>query len=152
MKPFSTFSLENFWQDATPFLVTKRFPSPSTNVRTVIVNTTIFYPDSLVWHGGAACVADAVAHSNNTDPSVTGTATATDNCDSDPVITFGDSVAAGRKGGSDGLVPYESSHISGAASELILRSGHSVQHTPLAARETRRILLEHLKQFDAATR
>ena len=65
---------------------------------------------------------------------------------------IGDHEAAGRKGGTDGFVPYESSHIAGAASELILRSGHSVQHRPLAARETRRILLEHLKQFDAASR
>jgi len=63
---------------------------------------------------------------------------------------IGDSRAAGRIGGDDGFVPYASSHIDGAASELVLKSGHSVQHQPLAARETLRILLEHLTQFDAA--
>ena len=61
-----------------------------------------------------------------------------------------DTAQADHEGGSDGFVPYASSHIEGAASEVILKSGHSVQHTPLAARETRRILLEHLAAFDAA--
>jgi pimeloyl-ACP methyl ester carboxylesterase len=57
---------------------------------------------------------------------------------------------AGRTGGTDGFVPYASSHIDGATSEVVLHSGHSVQQTPLGAQETRRILLEHLAAFDAA--
>ena len=41
---------------------------------------------------------------------------------------------------TDGLVPYASAHLDGAASELVVRSGHSVQETPEAIRELRRIL------------
>ncbi|HUL83066.1 MAG TPA: alpha/beta fold hydrolase [Gammaproteobacteria bacterium] len=41
---------------------------------------------------------------------------------------------------SDGVVPYASSHLDGAASELVVRSGHSVQDTPQAILEIRRIL------------
>jgi len=61
---------------------------------------------------------------------------------------IGDETADGHTGGSDGVVPYRSSHVGGAESELILKSGHSVQQTPRAARETRRILLEHLAEYD----
>ena len=43
---------------------------------------------------------------------------------------------------SDGVVPYTSSHLDGAASELVVRSGHSVQNTPRAILEVRRILRE----------
>ena len=50
-------------------------------------------------------------------------------------------------GGSDGVVAYSSSHLDGAESELIVRSGHSVQQNPLAIQEVRRILLAHLKSF-----
>ena len=63
---------------------------------------------------------------------------------------IGDTVADGRTGGSDGIVPYSSSHVPGAKTELIVHSGHSVQHTPQAARETERIILEHLAAIDAA--
>jgi pimeloyl-ACP methyl ester carboxylesterase len=46
--------------------------------------------------------------------------------------------------GSDGVVSYRSAHLPGAASERIVRSGHSVQSNPEAIEEIRRILLEHL--------
>ena len=52
-------------------------------------------------------------------------------------------------GGSDGVVPYSSSHLDGAASELVVRSGHSAQQNPLAIQELRRILLLHLRQYPA---
>jgi pimeloyl-ACP methyl ester carboxylesterase len=45
--------------------------------------------------------------------------------------------------GDDGVVSYESAHIDGAKSELVVRSGHSAQGTPQAIEEVRRILLEH---------
>ncbi|WP_051261836.1 esterase/lipase family protein [Desulfovibrio inopinatus] len=45
--------------------------------------------------------------------------------------------------GTDGVVPYSSSHLDGAVSERIFLSGHSVHTKPLAIREVRRILLEH---------
>lgn len=41
---------------------------------------------------------------------------------------------------SDGLVPYASSHLDGALSEKAIPSGHSVQETPGAIVELRRIL------------
>jgi pimeloyl-ACP methyl ester carboxylesterase len=45
---------------------------------------------------------------------------------------------------SDGVVPYSSSHLAGAQSEKVIRSWHSVQETPAAIVEVRRILHEHL--------
>jgi len=45
---------------------------------------------------------------------------------------------------SDGVVKYESAHIEGVASELIVRSPHSgMQSAPQSIEEVRRILLEH---------
>ncbi|MGH8027614.1 MAG: esterase/lipase family protein, partial [Pseudoxanthomonas sp.] len=41
---------------------------------------------------------------------------------------------------SDGLVPYASAHLDGALSEKAIPSGHSVQETPAAILELRRIL------------
>jgi len=41
------------------------------------------------------CLADALAHANNTNPNVTGVATATDNCDADVDIDDSSAVAAG---------------------------------------------------------
>jgi hypothetical protein len=51
---------------------------------------------------------------------------------------------------SDGVVPYWSSHLDGAQSELIVRSGHGVFSNPEAALETIRIL--HLEQSSSANR
>ena len=50
---------------------------------------------------------------------------------------------------SDGVVPYRSAHLDGADSELAIPSWHSVQETPAAILELRRILrlqLETVKQ------
>jgi pimeloyl-ACP methyl ester carboxylesterase len=46
---------------------------------------------------------------------------------------------------SDGVVPYSSSHLAGAQSEKVIRSGHSVQDAPTAIVEVRRILHEYLQ-------
>ena len=48
--------------------------------------------------------------------------------------------------GDDGVVSYQSAHIPEAASELVVRSGHSVQSNPRTVNEVRRILLLHLAQ------
>ena len=48
-----------------------------------------------------------------------------------------------RAGGSDGLVPYESAHLDGVASESLVSSGHLCQDHPAVIREVRRILAEH---------
>lgn len=61
---------------------------------------------------------------------------------------IGDEKKAGRTGGTDGVVPYSSSHLDGAQSELIVHSGHTAQNHPLAVREMRRILLLHLREGD----
>ena len=47
--------------------------------------------------------------------------------------------------GDDGVVTYDSAHIEGVASELVVRSDHSVQGNPATIREVRRILIEHLQ-------
>jgi len=51
--------------------------------------------------------------------------------------------------GSDGVVRYASAHLDGAASELVVRSGHSVQNTPEAIQEVRQILVEHASAASA---
>jgi len=47
---------------------------------------------------------------------------------------------------SDGFVPYWSSHLEGAKSELIVPSGHSAHQNPQAIAEVRRILLLNAEQ------
>ncbi len=49
-------------------------------------------------------------------------------------------------GGNDGVVEYSSAHLDYADSEFIVRSPHSCQSHPVAIREIRRILLEHLEE------
>jgi pimeloyl-ACP methyl ester carboxylesterase len=46
--------------------------------------------------------------------------------------------------GDDGVVSYQSAHIPEAVSELVVRSGHSMQSDPRTVNEVRRILLVHL--------
>ena len=45
---------------------------------------------------------------------------------------------------TDGIVPYKSAHLGHAVSEKILHGGHSIQETPEAVLELRRILRQHL--------
>jgi pimeloyl-ACP methyl ester carboxylesterase len=47
---------------------------------------------------------------------------------------------------NDGVVPYWSSHLDGATSEKVVHSGHSVQETPQAVIELKRILREDLQE------
>lgn len=53
-------------------------------------------------------------------------------------------------GGTDGIVPYWSSHIDGVESELVIESDHSADDKPLAIEEVRRILIEHLAHATAS--
>jgi pimeloyl-ACP methyl ester carboxylesterase len=46
---------------------------------------------------------------------------------------------------SDGVVPYRSAHLDGAESEKVIQSWHSVQETPQAILEIRRILHEQMR-------
>lgn len=52
----------------------------------------------------------------------------------------------------DGLVPYWSAHLPRALSEKVIISGHSVQETPQAVLEIRRILREDVEEMAAPTR
>lgn len=53
-------------------------------------------------------------------------------------------------GADDGVVRYESAHIEGVASELLVASQHSCQDKPAVIQEVRRILREHLAAVRAA--
>jgi pimeloyl-ACP methyl ester carboxylesterase len=57
-----------------------------------------------------------------------------------------------KESGSDGVVPYWSSHLTGAQSEVIVRSGHAVLINPDAVREAIRILHLDLRSTDLSTR
>jgi pimeloyl-ACP methyl ester carboxylesterase len=57
---------------------------------------------------------------------------------------MGDRGRGNRPNSSDGIVPYWSSHVDGAQSELIVDSGHDAQTNPEAIREVERILKKNL--------
>jgi pimeloyl-ACP methyl ester carboxylesterase len=48
--------------------------------------------------------------------------------------------------GEDGVVAYRSAHVDGVESELVVRSGHSLQDHPETVEEVRRILLLHARE------
>jgi pimeloyl-ACP methyl ester carboxylesterase len=55
-----------------------------------------------------------------------------------------------RDRADDGVVEYTSAHLDGVESEYVVTSGHSCQDNPHTINEVRRILLEHIAQFDVA--
>jgi pimeloyl-ACP methyl ester carboxylesterase len=57
---------------------------------------------------------------------------------------MGDRGRGNTPNSSDGIVPYWSSHLEGAESELIVDSGHDAQTNPEAIHEVARILKENL--------
>jgi hypothetical protein len=59
---------------------------------------------------------------------------------------IGNRKSGGIPGGSDGVVPYTSSHLDQAESEIVVKSDHSVQQNPLAIQEIKRILKLHLHE------
>ena len=70
-----------------------------------------------------------------------------------PDVCFHSIIARRREAGpledsDDGVVPYRSAHLDGALSEKVIVSGHSVQETPEAIFEIRRILHEDIEVFD----
>jgi pimeloyl-ACP methyl ester carboxylesterase len=50
--------------------------------------------------------------------------------------------------GDDGIVKYESAHVNGAESELVVRSAHSCQARAETIQEVRRILVEHAEEAE----
>jgi pimeloyl-ACP methyl ester carboxylesterase len=57
---------------------------------------------------------------------------------------MGDRGRGNTPNSSDGVVPYWSSHLDGAQSEMIVDSGHDAQTNPEASKEVARILRENL--------
>ncbi|HCE44565.1 MAG TPA: hypothetical protein DET40_13545 [Lentisphaeria bacterium] len=51
-------------------------------------------------------------------------------------------------GSSDGIVPYESSHLDGALSEYLVRDSHTCVSNPYTIIEVKRLVLLHLKEID----
>lgn len=49
---------------------------------------------------------------------------------------------------SDGVVPYDSSHLDGAASETIVTGGHNIHENPKTILQLRKILHEHLRKHN----
>ena len=73
----------------------------------------------------------------------------------DPGVPYNSIIGDRGKGGNldhtkpvstDGIVPYWSSHLDGAESEVIVPSGHWSNQHPAAIAEVRRILLKHLRK------
>jgi hypothetical protein len=58
---------------------------------------------------------------------------------------IGDAYMAGNIGGTDGIVPYRSSHLNNSASETIIKSDHHSVYKPACAKEVYRLLLDNLK-------
>ncbi len=70
-----------------------------------------------------------------------------------PKVCFHSIIARRQENGpledsDDGVVPYRSAHLEGARSEFIVVSRHSVQESPQAINEIRRILHEDIEAFD----
>ncbi len=61
-----------------------------------------------------------------------------------------DSKRADVPGGTDTIVPYDSAHLEGAESELIVQGTHSCTADPLVIREIERILLLHAREYDSS--
>ena len=63
------------------------------------------------------------------------------------VVTVNDNISqALTERLSDGIVPYTSAHLDGAASETVINGGHSIQENPQTVLTLRRILHQQLQQ------
>lgn len=60
---------------------------------------------------------------------------------------IGDENAANMVGGTDGVVPYSSSHLKDAVSEKIIKSDHHSIYKPACAKEVYRIIFQYLKSL-----
>jgi pimeloyl-ACP methyl ester carboxylesterase len=54
-----------------------------------------------------------------------------------------------RPGGTDGIVPYSSSHLDGVDSELVVHGSHFCVNDPRVVAEVRRVLIEHCRSEPA---
>ncbi len=93
-------------------------------------------------------VPNSIEQLRETDPLIQATA----KLPISPRVRFHSIIARRRATGpleesDDGVVPYRSAHLAGARSELVIVSGHSVQETPQAIKEIRRILHEDVEEY-----
>jgi pimeloyl-ACP methyl ester carboxylesterase len=92
-------------------------------------------------------VPNSIEQLRETDPLIRATA----KLPISPDVCFHSIIARRRATGpledsNDGVVPYRSAHLAGAVSEKVIVSGHSVQETPEAIFEIRRILHEDIAE------
>lgn len=92
-------------------------------------------------------ISNSVGNLSDHDPFIV----ATENLPISPDVRYHSIIGLYKPHGSletsgDGLVPYASAHLPGAASEVVIPSWHSVQETPAAILELRRILRAHLQR------
>lgn len=95
-------------------------------------------------------VSNSVGNLSDADPFIAATAT----LPISPQVRYHSIIGLYKPRGSlaqssDGVVPYASAHLAGAASEVVIPSWHSVQETPAAILELRRILHLHLQRAQA---
>jgi len=121
------------------------------SVLTEMANVT----DLLDEGGGTSAplhVSNSVGNLSDKDPFII----ATENLQIDPRVRYHSVIGLYRPHGlleesSDGVVPYASAHLAGAASEVVIPSWHGVQETPAAILELRRILRAHLQREKAGS-
>jgi pimeloyl-ACP methyl ester carboxylesterase len=99
------------------------------------------------FEGQTLHVPNSIEQLRETDPLIQATA----QLPISPNVCFHSIIARRRENGpledsNDGVVPYRSAHLAGAISEKVIVSGHSVQETPQAILEIRRILHEDIEQ------
>ncbi|MBD8878923.1 alpha/beta fold hydrolase [Rhodanobacter sp. 7MK24] len=94
-------------------------------------------------------VSNSVDNLSDADPFIVATA----NLPISPAVRYHSIVGLYKPSGSlqqssDGVVPYASAHLDGAESEVVIPSWHSVQETPAAILELRRIMRLHLQRVN----
>jgi len=110
----------------------------------VMKTATTIDPQRTTFH-----VPNSIEQLRETDPMIR----ATSQLPISPRVCFHSIIARRRANGSledsdDGVVPYRSAHLAGALSEKVIVTGHSVQETPQAILEIRRILHEDIDRID----
>jgi len=121
-----------------------RFVTPATSILTALRDLTEDNPDDLRIHSGEPPFSSSVWSMSPGNPFLQTFAA----IPVSPGVAAHSIIAVEGDGpvetGDDGVVSYQSAHIPKARSELVIRSGHSVQSDPRTVREVRRILLLHL--------
>ncbi|WP_343230024.1 alpha/beta hydrolase [Rhodanobacter sp. DHG33] len=103
--------------------------------------------------GAPLHVSNSVDNLSDTDPFIV----ASENLPISPAVHYHSIIGLYKANGplaqsSDGVVPYASAHLAGADSEVVIPSWHSVQETPAAILEVRRIMRLHLQRADGDNR